>query len=400
MAQSPTPDAPGPATPDALALASRLIRRPSVTPDASGPLDEIEAVLSAAGFAVARPVFAEDGTVPVENLYARFGTGRPHIAFAGHVDVVPPGDVAAWRHDPFSGVVEAGELHGRGAVDMKGGIAAFMAAALAFLARPGAAFAGSISFLITGDEEGPSVNGTEKLLAWCAQRGEVFDAAIVGEPTCTARLGDTIKIGRRGSMSGTVTFRGVQGHVAYPERAENPLKALLAVAPALTYPPLDGGNDHFAPSNLEVVSVDTGNPSWNIIPAEARLRFNIRYNDIWSRPALEAELRRRLETAAAAAGVATPALVLERASGDVFLTAPGPLVAALSAAIDGITGQAPALTTGGGTSDARFIKDYCPVVEFGLVGTTMHKVDERVPVSELESLAAVYAAFLDRYFAG
>ncbi|WP_334174916.1 succinyl-diaminopimelate desuccinylase [Pseudoxanthobacter sp.] len=399
MAQSPLADA-GPALPDALALARRLIRQPSVTPDARGPLDEMEAVLSAAGFRVARPVFSEEGTEPVENLYARFGTGRPHIAFAGHVDVVPPGDVAAWRHDPFSGAVEDGALYGRGAVDMKGGIAAFMAAALGFLAKAGPDFAGSVSFLITGDEEGPSVNGTAKLLDWCAERGEVFDAALVGEPTCAALLGDTVKIGRRGSMSGTVTFRGVQGHVAYPERALNPLRALLAVAPALTEPPLDAGNAHFAPSNLEIVSVDTGNPSWNVIPAETRLRFNIRYNDLWTRPALEAELRRRLTAAATAAGVAVPELVLERASGDVFLTAPGPLVAALSGAIAAVTGVEPALTTGGGTSDARFIKDYCPVVEFGLVGTTMHKVDERVPVAELEQLAAVYAAFLSQYFAG
>lgn len=381
-----------------LDFARRLIACRSVTPDAGAALDAVEAALAPAGFAVLRPVFEEAGTAPVENLYARFGRGEPHLAFAGHVDVVPPGDEAAWRHDPFGAVVHDGVLYGRGAVDMKGGIAAFLAAALDFLAARGDGFRGSISFLITGDEEGPSINGTVKLMQWCAARGEHFDAALVGEPTCTAALGDTIKIGRRGSMSGTVIVRGTQGHVAYPERARNPVPALLALAPALIDPPLDAGNAHFAPSNLEIVSVDVGNPSWNVIPAEARLRFNVRYNDLWTRPALKAEIERRLAGAAAARGEPAPEIVFERGSGDVFLTAPGPLVSALGAAIEAVTGLSPALSTGGGTSDARFIKDYCPVVEFGPVGTSMHKVDECVPVAELDALAAIYRAFLDRFF--
>jgi len=381
----------------AVSLARDLLRLPSVTPEVGATFDFVAAVLTRAGFAVERPVFAEPGTVPVENLFARIGTGAPHIAFSGHLDVVPPGDVGAWHHDPFSGAIEDGLLYGRGAVDMKGGVAAFLAAALAFLERQGADFRGSLSFLLSGDEEGPAVNGTRKLLDWCVARGERFDAAVVGEPTCVESLGDVVKIGRRGSLSGTVTVTGRQGHVAYPERAANPLATAAAVATALTGAPIDAGTAHFAASNLELVSIDTGNPSWNVIPAAARLRFNIRYNDLWSRGSLSAEIARRVAAVPTAAGVSA-AVAFETGYGDVFLTQPGPLVAAMSAAIAETTGRPPALTTGGGTSDARFIKDLCPVIDFGLVGTTMHQVDEHVPVAELEALAAIYGRFLDRYF--
>jgi len=382
---------------DVLAIARALVACPSVTPAAAAAFDVAAGLLSAAGFTVERMVSAEPGTVPVENLVAWIGEGRPHLAFAGHLDVVPPGDAAAWRHDPFSATVEDGLLHGRGTVDMKGGVAAFLAAALGFVADRGPDFGGRLSLLLTGDEEGPSVNGTRKILDWCVANGLVPDAAIVGEPTSVARVGDTIKIGRRGSQSGTVTARGRQGHVAYPERAANPLPALAAAAAALADPPLDGGTAHFAPSNLELVSIDVGNPSWNVVPAAGRLRFNVRYNDLWSRESLAAEIARRLAAVPADPDVALE-LALEKGYGDVFLTEPGPLVDTLAAAVADVTSGPAALSTGGGTSDARFLKDLCPVVELGLVGTTMHQIDERVPVADLERLAAIYRRFLDRTF--
>lgn len=390
-APPPTPEA------DVLAIARALVACPSVTPDANEAFGVVARLLRPAGFTVERMIKAEPGTVPVENVVAWIGEGRPHLAFAGHLDVVPPGDAAAWRHDPFSASVEDGVLHGRGTVDMKGGVAAFMAAALGFVADRGPDFGGRLSLLLTGDEEGPSVNGTRKIVDWCVAHGLVPDAAIVGEPTSVARVGDTIKIGRRGSFSGTVTARGRQGHVAYPERAANPLPALAAAAAALTEPPLDGGTPHFAPSNLELVSIDVGNPSWNVTPAAGRLRFNVRYNDLWSRERLAAEIRRRLAAVPAGPDVALE-LAVETGYGDVFLTEPGPLVDALAAAVADVTGGPAALSTGGGTSDARFLKDLCPVVELGLVGTTMHQVDERVPVADLERLTAIYRRFLDRMF--
>lgn len=386
---------PVPNRPDALAIARDLISAPSVTPDAEGAIDRLAAILAAAGFACEKVTFTEPGTPDVVNLYARIGQGAPHLTFAGHVDVVPPGDRAAWRHDPFGAVVEAGELHGRGAVDMKGGIAAFAAAALAFVEeRP--RLPGTISFLITGDEEGPSVNGTVKLLAWAAERGERFDASIVGEPTNPEALGDAVKVGRRGSLSGTVTVAGRQGHVAYPHLAANPVPVLARLVAALSAEPIDAGNARFQPSNLEFVSIDVGNPAWNVIPAEARARFNIRFNDGWNRASLEALLRERLARAAGE-GVAWR-LDLEPVSSDSFLTVDEKLVGTLSGAIETVTGRRPELSTSGGTSDARFIKDYCPVVEFGLVGKTMHQVDERVAVEDLDRLARIYRVFLDRFF--
>jgi succinyl-diaminopimelate desuccinylase len=367
-----------------------------VTPAEGGALAFIAQVLGDAGFEVHRPVFSEPGTPDVENLYARWGTGHPYLLFAGHTDVVPPGDAARWTHDPFGGAVEGGELYGRGAVDMKGGVACMMAAAVQFLdEHPD--FSGSIGFLITGDEEGPAVNGTVKLLAWARERGERFDHCILGEPTNPERLGDMIKIGRRGSLTGRLTVHGKQGHAAYPHLADNPIRGMMRLLEALLSPGLDRGTEHFDASNLEVTSVDVGNPASNVIPAEARAVFNIRFNDLWVPETLEAELSRRLRGAAGNAVRYT--LDLEPTNALAFLTPPDSFVDFVADAIEAETGIRPALSTSGGTSDARFIKDACPVVEFGLVGQTMHQVDERVPVADLDRLTAVYRRVLNLYFA-
>lgn len=383
---------------DPVAITRALLTCPSVTPAEGGAIDLVARIAAALGFSVERPVFREDGTPDIENLFAKRGSSGPHFVFAGHTDVVPPGETGRWRHDPFAGTIEDGVLYGRGAVDMKGGIAAFLAA-LGRLAAAGRELPGTVSLLITGDEEGPSINGTVKLLAWAAERGERFDAAIVGEPTNPEAIGDAIKVGRRGSLSGTVTVAGRQGHVAYPHLAVNPIPEAMRLAAALTEPALDAGNNRFQPSNLELVSIDVGNPSWNVIPREARVRFNIRFNDQWSRETLDAELRRRLG-AAEAGGDLGWTLTLESPSSDSFLTRDEALVDTLTEAIEAVAGRRPSLSTNGGTSDARFVKNYCPVVEFGLVGQTMHQVDERVPVADLEVLTQVYVAFLERWFAG
>lgn len=384
-----------PALDDPVAIARALLTCPSVTPADGGALGLVADIATALGFAVERPVFSDMGTPDIENLFAKRGDGGPHFVFAGHTDVVPTGDADRWRHDPFAGQVEDGILYGRGAVDMKGGIAAFLAA-LGRLARDGRTPPGTLSLLITGDEEGPSINGTVKLLKWAVERGEHFDAAIVGEPTNPEVIGDAIKVGRRGSLSGTVIVTGRQGHVAYPHLAGNPIPGIMRLAQALIATPLDAGNDRFQPSNLELVSLDVGNSAWNVIPREARARFNIRFNDQWSRATLETELSERLRVAAGNDVEWT--LTLESPSSDSFLTRDEALIGTLSDAVETVVGRRPALSTNGGTSDARFIKDYCPVVEFGLVGQTMHQVDERVPVADLETLTAVYVAFLERWF--
>ncbi|WP_102961010.1 succinyl-diaminopimelate desuccinylase [Mangrovicella endophytica] len=390
---------------DPAAVLSRLIRCPSVTPAEGGALSELEAMLSSLGFDCHRPVFTEAGTPDVENLAARLGTDGPHLAFAGHTDVVPPGDEAGWRHPPFAAAVEDGELYGRGAVDMKGGIACFIAALARHVGHHGVP-AGQVSLLITGDEEGPAVNGTDKLLQWAAERGERFDACVVGEPTNPQAMGDMIKIGRRGSISGHITVEGVQGHVAYPHLADNPLRSLTQMLDALMREPLDAGNERFQATNLEVTAVDTGNPSVNVIPARASAAFNIRFNDIWTPASLQAEIRSRLEAAAAATalrqGRDAPArftLEWRERPAEVFLTRDDALIESLSGAVEAVTGRRPELSTSGGTSDARFIKDYCPVVEFGLVGKTMHMTNERVPLADLETLTRIYEVFIDRWFA-
>jgi succinyl-diaminopimelate desuccinylase len=380
---------------DPAAIARDLLRCPSVTPAEGGALAYLQNVLAAAGFEVHRPVFGEPGTADIENLYARVGTAKPHLVFAGHTDVVPPGDAAARTHAPFAGEIADGFLYGRGAVDMKGAVACFAAAALDYLAAAGGKPKGSLSFLITGDEEDVAVNGTVKLLHWAAERGETFDHCILGEPTNPRALGDAIKIGRRGSLNGVLVVTGKQGHVAYPHLAENPVRGLVTLMGALMAEPLDRGTAHFDPSNLEFTSIDIGNRVVNLIPGEARARFNIRYNDTRTRDELKALIAQR---GAAAAGTARWRIEWDPSNADVFITKPGPFVDLVAGAVAEVIGRRPQLSTSGGTSDARFIKDYCPVIEFGLVGETMHQVDERTPVADLVALTAVYRRILERYF--
>ncbi len=363
---------------DPLPLAQALIRCRSVTPADGGAQDVLAASLAALGFTVHRLPF---GTTP--NLFARIGTASPHVCFAGHTDVVPPG--TGWAHDPFGGTVRAGVLYGRGACDMKGAIAAFVAAAAQHLDGP---HAGSISLLITGDEEGPATDGTVRVLDWMAAHGHIPDLCLVGEPTNPARLGEMIKIGRRGSLNAQLTIEGTAGHVAYPHRADNPVHRLLAVLASLVAQPLDAGSAQFEPSSLQVTSIDVGNPATNVIPAAATARLNIRFNDHHTGASLEAWLRRMVAPH-------TERCTLEvSVSGESFMTAPGAHSDALRRAVHAVTGLEPVLDTGGGTSDARFIARYCPVMEFGLVGATMHKADECVPVEDLRQLARVYRAVL------
>ena len=379
--------------PSALDIARALVAFPSVTPEDAGALGYVRGLLGAAGFAVEIVSFAEAGMPTIENLWARFGRDAPNFVFAGHTDVVPPGDSARWRFPPFSATLADGALWGRGVADMKGGVAAALAAALRFVAR--GAFKGSISFLLTGDEEGPAVNGTVKLIDWARARGERFDACLLGEPTSQAELGDTIKHGRRGSLNGRLTLSGKHGHVAYPDLADNPIRRLAPILEALYAPPLDAGAADFDPSNLEIVSVDVGNPATNVIPGEVRLAFNVRFNDGWTPATLSAEIERRV---AAAVKGGRFSLAFDPTNAVAFLTARGPFTDLVARAIEETTGRKPKLSTSGGTSDARFIKDACPVVEVGLVGNTMHAVDERVAVDDLEALSRIYERALELYF--
>ncbi len=363
---------------DPVALAQALIRCPSVTPADAGALDVVAAAVAAMGFAVHRLDF--DGT---PNLFARRGDAAPHFCFAGHTDVVPPG--AAWSADPFGGELRDGMVYGRGACDMKGGIAAFLAAIPDENVDDNP---GSISLLITGDEEGPATGGTVRVLEWMAAHGHVPDFCLVGEPTNPERLGEVIKIGRRGSLNARITVEGVQGHVAYPARADNPVHRLVHALAELTGAALDDGTDWFEPSSLQVTSVDVGNPAANVVPGAAVARLNIRFNDRHTGATLEAWLREAL------ARHAERWTLDVRVSGEAFLTAPGPHTDRLARAVAQATGVQPRLDTGGGTSDARFIATYCPVAEFGLVGATMHMADERVPVADLRALTAAYAAII------
>jgi len=364
---------------DPLPLAQALIRCPSVTPEDGGAQAALGAELERLGFTVHHLRF---GITP--NLFARRGESAPHFCFAGHTDVVPPGE-AGWSADPFEGEVRDGVLLGRGACDMKGAIAAFVAAA-ADHARHG-----SISLLITGDEEGPATDGTVRVLEWMQAHGHIPDFCLVGEPTNPGALGDVIKIGRRGSLNASIRVHGTQGHVAYPDRADNPVHRLVRALAALTAAPLDAGNAWFQPSSLQVTSIDVGNPATNVIPAQASARLNIRFNDGHTGAGLEAWLRATLAQHC-------PGFELDvEVSGEAFLTEPGPLVDTLRRAITAATGREPKLDTGGGTSDARFVARYCPVAEFGLVGATMHKVDESVPVEELRQLAEIYRAVLEAF---
>jgi succinyl-diaminopimelate desuccinylase len=377
----------------ALDLCQALIRCPSVTPKDAGALAVLEDHLKATGFATHRLRFSESGTPDVDNLYARIGSSAPYLVFAGHTDVVPPGDPALWCFDPFAGVVADGMIWGRGASDMKSAIAAFAAAATAYVGRHGTA-KGSIGFLITSDEEGPAINGTAKLLAWAKARGEKFDHCLVGEPTSAHALGDMIKIGRRGSLNGGLAVHGRQGHVAY-HHADNPIPHLLRLLDALIAAPLDRGTPHFEPSNLEIVTTDVGNAAMNVIPASAHARFNVRFNDLWTPAPLEAEIARRC---AAAARGARYHLSFEPCNALAFFTEPDRFTDLVAEAVNARIGFKPQLSTSGGTSDARFIRAYCPVVEFGLVGATAHMVDERVAAADIEVLKEIYGNILERYF--
>jgi succinyl-diaminopimelate desuccinylase len=382
---------------DALSIARELLRCPSVTPADAGALGVLENILKAAGFEVHRISFSEPGTADIDNLYARIGSSAPHISFAGHTDVVPAGDETAWSHGAFSGDVKDGLLYGRGAVDMKGGIACSVAAVLDYLKSHGGKPKGSISFLITGDEEDVAVNGTVKLLQWVAERGDKLDHCVLGEPSNVEVLGDCIKIGRRGSQSGTLHVEGIQGHVAYPQRANNPVPDISRLIVALSDEPLDRGSAQFQASNLEFTSVDVGNTATNVIPGQARAKFNIRFNDNHNHESLRQLVEERL--AKAAGNRIRARIVWEPSNSNVFVTKPGAFTDLAVAAIEEVTGRKPELSTSGGTSDARFISRYCPVIEFGLVGQTMHQIDERTPVSDLEKLTKIYRGVLDRYFA-
>ncbi len=385
-----------PATPyKPLDIAIELIRCPSVTPEDAGALAVLERYLAPLGFACERMRFSAEGTPDIDNLYARIGSGHPHFCFAGHTDVVPVGEASAWSADPFAAATKDGRLYGRGAVDMKGSIASFVAAAQRVVEE---GFQGSISLLITGDEEGPSINGTKKMLERLAARGETIDHCIVGEPSCAERLGDTIKVGRRGSINGWLTVEGTQGHVAYPQLADNPVPKLLEMLRRLDAHVLDEGTDHFQPSNLEITSVDVGNPTTNLIPGSARAMLNIRFNDRHTGASLEAWMRSVFDAVAAETGARYRFKAVT--SGEAFVTAPGPFSALVAEAARKVTGITPELSTTGGTSDARFIRAYAPVVEFGLLNQTMHKADEHAGIDDIARLADIYETVLRGYFAG
>lgn len=381
-----------------------LIRCQSVTPAEGGALTILQSMLEPLGFNIDRPVFTSEGTPDVENLYARLSGTGPHLMFAGHTDVVPTGDLALWKHPPFAAVIDNGELYGRGAVDMKGGIACFVAATARHLQKfpdrkP------NISFLITGDEEGPAINGTVKVLQWAKAKGEKWDASLVGEPTNPDRLGEAIKIGRRGSITGKVIVHGTQGHVAYPQNADNPVRGIIALLNSLLIPAYDQGTENFQATNLEITSIDVGNPATNVIPAKATASFNIRFNDTWTADSLQQEVSRRLAVASQSSPFREGKpeaiqyeLIWTKDPSHVFLTRNDKLINALNGAIKAVTGKPASLSTSGGTSDARFIKDYCPVVEFGLVGQTMHMANERTSLRDLEKLTAIYEKFLEDFF--
>ena len=374
----------------AVELTQRLIRCPSVTPQEGGALDCLEAELSPLGFACERLPFG-DGESRIDNLFARRGETGPHLCFAGHTDVVPVGDVTAWTHDPFAADIDDGRLFGRGAADMKSGIAAFVAA----VARvPAADIDGSISLLITGDEEGDAINGTVKMVEWAAANGHRPDMCIVGEPTSPQTLGDVIKNGRRGSLSGRLVVEGQQGHVAYPHLADNPVTRLLAMLAPVNGCELDAGTPHFGPSTANVTTIDVGNSATNVIPARSEAKFNIRFNTEHSAHSLIGWLEEHFER------VGGDWTVTWKSNADPFITAPGPLTELLSESCRAVTGRTPELSTGGGTSDARFITKLCPVAEFGLVGQTMHQVDENVATADIDGLSAIYETAIRRFFAG
>ncbi len=380
---------------DPVPLLQDLIRCKSVTPAEGGALTYLENLLSSRGFVCHRLIFREPGTPDVENLFARFGSGSPHLCFAGHTDVVPEGILESWTHSPFAAEISNGFVYGRGATDMKGSVAAFAAAAIDFI-RGAGKFKGSISFLITGDEEGPAINGTVKVLQWMKENGHIPDHCIVGEPSSVDRLGDTIKIGRRGSLSFTVTVEGKQGHAAYPQKADNPIPKLARFIDRIASARLDGGNEHFDPSTLAVTTFDVGNPAGNVIPSRATAKFNVRFSPEHSFASLKAWVDVEIATARAEAGGTWSVSATEGA--DAFITEPGAFVGLVQDAVERETGVLPKLSTSGGTSDARFVKDYCPVLEFGPTNATIHQTDERIGIEELRATQAVYGRIIADYF--
>ena len=377
---------------DATSLAQALIRCPSVTPKDEGALSILEESLKSLGFTCHRMTFSDVNTPDVENIYARIGTQSPNFCYAGHTDVVPIGDQEGWTVEPFGGRVIDGTLFGRGATDMKGGIACFISAVSQFLSKREKKIGGSISLLITGDEEGPSINGTRKVLDWLKKSGETLDACLVGEPTNPNKLGEMVKIGRRGSLSGWLTVHGTQGHTAYPHLAENPLPRLVAMLAAITSESLDSGTEHFQPSNLQLTTIDVGNPATNVIPSKVTAAFNIRFNDLHTSKSLTKFLKQKFDS------VGGKYEVKFKITGEAFLTPPGRLSDLLCDAIKKTTGLEPTLSTTGGTSDARFIKDFCPIAEFGLISQSMHKVDENVRISDIKQLTEIYRTLLNSYF--
>ncbi len=380
---------------DSVAILQSLIQCPSVTPVEAGALTVLENLLSAQGFVCQRLIFKDDNTPDVENLFARIGTGAPHLCFAGHTDVVPPGRLEDWSHPPFAGEIADGHVYGRGATDMKGSVAAFVAAAIDYVKSSGKP-KGSLSFLITCDEEGHAINGTVKVLPWMKDNGHIPDHCLVGEPTSTEKLGDALKIGRRGSLSFAVTVEGKQGHAAYPHKADNPIPKIANFIDRISRAALDKGNEHFDPSTLAVTSVDVGNPASNVIPARAAARFNIRFGTAHSHQSLKDWVVAQAgETKQELGGAWT---VTADEGADAFITEPGAFVGLVQDAVEQQTGLLPKLSTSGGTSDARFIKDYCPVLEFGPTNATIHMTDERIAVDELRATQAIYGRIIEEYF--
>jgi succinyl-diaminopimelate desuccinylase len=377
---------------DPVELTAKLIRCPSVTPDEGGAIALLEGILTRAGFACSR---VDRGGIA--NLFARWGKQGANRAFGfnGHTDVVPVGDAAAWRHDPFGAEMDEGFMYGRGACDMKSGVAAFVAAAVDFVRDTPPD--GAVIITITGDEEGEGRDGTVAILDWMAFNGERMTHCLVGEPTCPNEMGEMMKIGRRGSLTCEITVEGVQGHSAYPHRAKNPLSALVKLLTRLEAEPLDRGTPHFDPSTLAITTIDCGNPAGNVIPAKAFARVNIRFNDTHSGDTLSSWLRHEAEAVAEATKVEIGLKI--HVSGEAFVTPPGELSALVANAVQAETGRKPVASTSGGTSDARFVREHCPVVEFGLVGKTMHQVDERVAVEQIDQLKAIYGRILRDYFA-
>ena len=381
---------------DPLNLSQALIKCPSVTPDSGEALNVLQDILSEMGFRCEQVNFSAADTPDVNNLYAKFGHSSPNFCFAGHTDVVPVGDLEAWTVDPFGAEIKKGMLCGRGASDMKTAIACFVAAVSRFIDTRDNNFKGSISLLITGDEEGPAINGTKKLLEWITEKGDVLDACLVGEPTNPNELGDMIKIGRRGSLNGYLTISGTQGHTAYPHLADNPIHLIVKMLETITSKELDQGTDHFQASTIQVSTIDVNNPATNVIPAKARATFNVRFNDFHKATDIERWLREQFDMVTNQTDSSYD--LITKVSGEAFLSPPGQLSAVLSGAVTEVTGCTPVLSTSGGTSDARFIKDYCPVAEFGMVGATMHKIDESVKLVDLEALTAIYTTTLKNYF--